>query len=136
MWWLGLLLVAGLGPNTSLGHEQGMWGTHPVGPFWIYPSLVHPAHQGPQIGGEITARRPRQLSPLSPLSSTDHSDIPDQPCTGGPNKLFTECRLPRLPDQNDVTLHDFTTENLEKTLNVSLSSYAGQILLVVNLAGF
>lgn len=34
------------------------------------------------------------------------------------------------------SLHQFTTEDIEKANNVSLSQYQGQVLLVVNLASF
>jgi len=38
--------------------------------------------------------------------------------------------------EDTTSLHNFITEDIEKTQNVSLSDYSGQVLLVVNLASF
>jgi len=45
---------------------------------------------------------------------------------------FTDCRR----GEGTQSLHQFTTEDIEKQHNVSLSDYRGQVLLVVNLASF
>jgi len=45
---------------------------------------------------------------------------------------FKDCR----GGYEGESLHGFTTEDIEKKNNVSLSEYAGQVLLVVNLASF
>ena len=45
---------------------------------------------------------------------------------------FRDCRR----GEGTQSLHQFTTEDIEKQHNVSLSDYRGQVLLVVNLASF
>merc|ERR1712112_257124 len=45
---------------------------------------------------------------------------------------FRDCRR----GEGTHSLHQFTTEDIEKQHNVSLSDYRGQVLLVVNLASF
>jgi len=76
------------------------------------------------------------VPPLPPLIASERSDTStcDLCPAGGAEKLFAECRVPS--EQGATTLHDFVSENIEKSCNVSLSQYAGKVLLVVNVAGF
>lgn len=84
--------------------------------------------------GDISSRQ--HVPPLPPILASDRTDpsICGNCPSGVPEKLFSECRVPS--EQGATTLHDFFSENIEKSVNVSLSQYAGKVLLVVNVAGF
>lgn len=143
MWW-ALAVVCSLGLEQYLTNGEDH-GVSPVRTFdnipWIYPALVPPTAGGGAVSDDVSSRRARQLAPpLPPLVATPNSDIPEgeptlESCPGEPRKLFTKCQDPPT-HEGAKSLHDYSSENLEKSLNVSLNQYAGKVLLVVNLAGF
>jgi len=49
---------------------------------------------------------------------------------------YRDCRTREAGVEMEKSLHQFTTEDIEKQNNVSLADYKGQVLLVVNLASF
>merc|ERR1712241_127271 len=78
-------------------------------------------------GQEYLAVQHREQEGRSPKFGDFSSAVPED--------MFTTCSS---PDGDDTTFFDFSSEDIEKTRNVSFShqNYTGGVSLVVNLASF
>jgi len=107
-----------------------------------------------QVGGvsnvnssETNSHPGSSVNPTNPPGSSwtfSDSDLPRRPGLPRPgleipslggkwDRGVKRCEQPREDQQS---LHDFISEDLEKLKNVSLSSYRGKVTLLLNVAGF
>lgn len=77
-------------------------------------------------------------NPPGSLSSQTPWTFPDRdleiPSLGG--KWDRGVKRCEKPSEDQQSLHDFISEDIEKLKNISLSSYRGKVTLLLNVAGF
>merc|ERR1711997_241378 len=111
--WGDLALLCGLLLHTGTGQPQGEGrAIDSLGPLPHSSRVFLPL---PSFENSLPRGHPLDAQDVVPLN-------------------FTECRSAE-PNEN-TSLQDFTVENMDKTENISLASYQGKILLVVNVATF